>query len=55
MRTARLALKGSWPPGDGRRLEFGVSRERVRQLEQRLLARLRDFLKREMGDATDSL
>ncbi|MBX3188166.1 MAG: RNA polymerase factor sigma-32 [Labilithrix sp.] len=34
---------------------FGISRERVRQLEQRLLARLRDYLKREMGDATDSL
>jgi len=35
--------------------KFGISRERVRQLEQRLLARLRDFLKREMGDATDAL
>ena len=35
--------------------KFGISRERVRQLEQRLLARLRDYLKREMGDATDSL
>ncbi len=34
---------------------FGISRERVRQLEQRLLGRLRDHLKREMGDATDSL
>jgi RNA polymerase sigma-32 factor len=34
---------------------FGISRERVRQLEQRLLGRLRDYLKREMGDATDSL
>jgi RNA polymerase sigma-32 factor len=34
---------------------FGISRERVRQLEQRLLARLRDYLKREMGDATESL
>lgn len=34
---------------------FGISRERVRQLEQRLLARLRDYLKREMGDATDTL
>jgi RNA polymerase sigma-32 factor len=32
---------------------FGISRERVRQLEQRLLLRLRDYLKREMGDATD--
>ena len=34
---------------------FGISRERVRQLEQRLLARLRDYLKREMGDVTESL
>ncbi|AKU99734.1 RNA polymerase sigma factor RpoH [Labilithrix luteola] len=34
---------------------FGISRERVRQLEQRLLARLRDYLKREMGDATETL
>jgi RNA polymerase sigma-32 factor len=34
---------------------FGISRERVRQLEQRLLGRLRDFLKREMGDATEAL
>ena len=34
---------------------FSISRERVRQLEQRLLGRLRDYLKREMGDATDSL
>jgi RNA polymerase sigma-32 factor len=34
---------------------FRISRERVRQLEQRLLGRLRDYLKREMGDATDSL
>lgn len=34
---------------------FGVSRERVRQVEQRLLLRLRDYLKREMGDATESL
>jgi RNA polymerase sigma-32 factor len=34
---------------------FGISRERVRQLEQRLLARLRDYLKREMGDATSAL
>lgn len=32
---------------------FGISRERVRQLEQRLMGRLRDFLKREMGDATE--
>ena len=35
--------------------KFGISRERVRQLEQRLLGRLRDYLKREMGDATYSL
>jgi len=34
---------------------FGVSRERVRQLEQRLLGRLRDFLKREMTDAQASV
>ncbi|HEY8079486.1 MAG TPA: RNA polymerase factor sigma-32 [Labilithrix sp.] len=34
---------------------FGISRERVRQLEQRLLGRLRDYLKREMGDVTESL
>lgn len=33
--------------------QFGISRERVRQLEQRLTLRLRDYLKREMGDATD--
>jgi RNA polymerase sigma-32 factor len=30
---------------------FGISRERVRQLEQRLTARLRDFLRDELGDA----
>ncbi len=30
---------------------FGISRERVRQLEQRLTARLRDFLRAELGDA----
>ena len=35
--------------------QFGISRERVRQLEQRLLGRLRDYLKREMGDATETL
>jgi RNA polymerase sigma-32 factor len=34
---------------------FSISRERVRQLEQRLLSRLRDYLKREMGDATEAL
>jgi RNA polymerase sigma-32 factor len=32
---------------------FKISRERVRQLEQRLQGKLRDFLKREMGDATE--
>jgi RNA polymerase sigma-32 factor len=31
--------------------KFGISRERVRQLEQRLTSRLRDFLREEMGDA----
>jgi RNA polymerase sigma-32 factor len=33
--------------------EFGVSRERVRQLEARLAAKLRDYLKHELGDAVD--
>ncbi len=33
--------------------QFGISRERVRQLEQRLLQRLRDYLRAEMGDATE--
>ena len=32
---------------------FGISRERVRQLEQRLTMRLRDYLRSEMGDATE--
>jgi RNA polymerase sigma-32 factor len=31
--------------------EFGVSRERVRQLESRLVGRLREFLKKRLGDA----
>ncbi|MFO7177888.1 MAG: RNA polymerase factor sigma-32 [Pseudomonadota bacterium] len=31
--------------------EFGVSRERVRQLEARLTSRLREFLKQSLGDA----
>lgn len=31
--------------------EFGVSRERVRQLEARLTGKLRDFLKAQLGDA----
>ncbi len=33
--------------------EFGVSRERVRQLEARLSGRLREYLKEELGDAVD--
>jgi RNA polymerase sigma-32 factor len=32
---------------------FGISRERVRQLEQRLTGKLREFLRDEMGDAVD--
>ena len=32
---------------------FGISRERVRQLEQRLTGRLREFLKGELGDAAN--
>jgi RNA polymerase sigma-32 factor len=32
---------------------FGISRERVRQLEQRLTARLREYLREAMGDAVD--
>jgi RNA polymerase sigma-32 factor len=31
--------------------EFGVSRERVRQLEARLTSKLREYLKKELGDA----
>ena len=31
--------------------EFGVSRERVRQLEARLTSKLREYLKHELGDA----
>ena len=30
--------------------EFGVSRERVRQIEKRLLGKLKDFLHKELGD-----
>ena len=30
---------------------FGISRERVRQLEQRLTSKLREFLQGELGDA----
>lgn len=33
--------------------EFGVSRERVRQLEARLTGKLRDYLKQELGDAVE--
>ena len=33
--------------------EFGVSRERVRQLEARLANKLRDYLKAELGDGFD--
>ena len=34
--------------------EFGVSRERVRQLEARLTMKLREYLKEELGDAVDA-
>ena len=34
---------------------FGISRERVRQLEQRLTGRLRDYLSAEMGDAVEAV
>jgi RNA polymerase sigma-32 factor len=33
--------------------DFGVSRERVRQLEARLAAKLREYLKSELGDAVE--
>jgi RNA polymerase sigma-32 factor len=33
--------------------EFGISRERARQLEKRLLDKLRDFLRKELGSAVD--
>lgn len=33
--------------------QFGVSRERVRQIEARLAGKLRDYLKSELGDAVD--
>jgi RNA polymerase sigma-32 factor len=33
--------------------EFGVSRERVRQLEARLTGRLRDYLRQSLGDAVE--
>lgn len=34
---------------------FGVSRERVRQLEQRVTGKLREYLTQEMGDVTEVL
>lgn len=34
---------------------FGISRERVRQLEQRLTGRLREYLSETLGDASDVL
>ncbi|MEZ4230660.1 MAG: RNA polymerase factor sigma-32 [Polyangiaceae bacterium] len=33
--------------------EFGVSRERVRQLEARMIGRLREFLRERLGDAVE--
>ncbi len=33
---------------------FGISRERVRQLEQRLTGKLREYLRAEMGDAAEA-
>ena len=50
----------AWCPTSRSRLQelgdrFGISRERVRQLEQRLTGRLRDYLRDEMGDAVESL
>ncbi|MCU0690554.1 MAG: RNA polymerase factor sigma-32 [Polyangiaceae bacterium] len=33
---------------------FGISRERVRQLEARLMSRLREFLKAELGEAIEA-
>jgi len=33
--------------------QFGVSRERVRQLEARLTGKLRDYLKQTLGDAVE--
>jgi RNA polymerase sigma-32 factor len=32
---------------------YGISRERARQLEKRLLGKLKDFLRRELGDAVE--
>jgi RNA polymerase sigma-32 factor len=33
---------------------FGISRERVRQLEQRLTGKLRDYLRAELGGAAEA-
>jgi len=33
--------------------KFGISRERVRQLEQRITGKLREYLREEMGDAAE--
>src|ERR1019366_10544446 len=33
--------------------QFGISRERVRQLEQRITGRLRDYLREEIGDVAE--
>ncbi len=33
--------------------EFGISRERVRQLEARLQSKLRTYLQEELGDAVE--
>ncbi|MBP9088842.1 MAG: RNA polymerase subunit sigma-70, partial [Kofleriaceae bacterium] len=33
--------------------KYGVSRERARQLEKRMLDRLRNFLESELGSAVD--
>jgi RNA polymerase sigma-32 factor len=34
---------------------FGVTRERTRQLEQRLKGRIRDYLQQELGDVVEPL
>jgi RNA polymerase sigma-32 factor len=34
--------------------EFGISRERVRQLEARLQSKLRTYLQEELGDAVEA-
>jgi RNA polymerase sigma-32 factor len=35
-------------------IRYGISRERVRQLEARLLSRLREYLKAELGEAIEA-